>query len=140
MSIKSERIDRVIHSYTELYRDRMWAYVAFLDDAEWSDVESEHPEAKYGWTYPFEVDDELSDSGIGILFHPERIVALADDLDDEMFGEYIDAIEYIINAHISRLDTMTLDERIKAAEELMYSNGAGSLILLSDIQIKALDR
>jgi hypothetical protein len=139
MSQITNRIDHIVNHFASIY-DTMWVHTDFLSNDEWTQLGNAHPEAIYGWTYPYEVEEDVAKSRLAISFNPERIVELSSTLDDGLFNEYVDAIEYILNTHIAFFDTKPLGERIRVAEETMYANGPGSLMLLSDVQVQALDR
>lgn len=136
----AERAEETEDRFTEVFGALDMMVTFAFDDDDWDRICEDHPgpETRFGWTTPF--DDDESPVGLGIAFHVDRIVDQSAHLDDMLFGEYVDAIEYQLNHHLVLYDDYTAEERAVMADDVLYENGPGSMQLMSDVQLAALDR
>lgn len=131
------RAQLATYRFHNVYTD-MWVNVLFLDGEEWDEVCATQTttDCRYGWTLPY--DDEESATGIGLAFNVPMIVEQTRHLDDDQFNEYLDAIEYRLNNHITLYDDYDEEERCRIIDNLLYDRGPGSMQLLNDVQMRVL--
>jgi hypothetical protein len=134
----SDRTAIVTDYFEPLYRGMyMNVYIA-LDDTDWEEFSADRgPETRFGYTLPFE--DEESESGTSIAFYPWLISRQTEHLDTGEFNDYLKAVEYRLNNHITLFDDYDEEERIRIVDNLLYDRGPGSMHLLNDVQLKAID-
>ena len=102
-----------------------------LPETEFDACYRDYPQARYGWTFP----------EIG-AFCVERIQKQTAHLDDEDLINYMRVVLWIFDRHIVlayQHPDMTAMERHRAIESELYDIATDSMVLLSQVEMRALE-
>lgn len=96
------------------------------------------PHARFGVAWPMPWDDEPH---LIVAFCPELIDRVTERLSEADLDAYLSAVEFLVDKQISHIvDGLTREQAVVRAEDDLNEIAGGSLVLLSDTQIAALDR
>lgn len=127
-----------------------------LSRAEWDVATYEDPSnlhKPYGWVPPFEDREARHPEACGcyhcrqghdpqtiyIPFCPDIITEQSLALDDELFENYVDVVEWSFSLQITHRD-LPWQEREALIDKLLLDEGEGSMQLQNDVQMASLDR
>jgi hypothetical protein len=103
---------------------------------QWADVGSPDPTGnrRFGWIPPYEEGQE-------VLFPvcPEIIAEQTEDLDDLLFGAYVDVIQFTCDLSIAYHGIEDDYERARMIDKRLLDTAAGSMRLINRVQMRALD-
>lgn len=139
MSVTS-RADDIRERLKVYWLDEMGCPVSPMPRHKWDPVLDQlGPYAIYGVAWPLPFDDPQGP--LIIPFQAELIADVTSHLSDEDLSDYLDAIEHLLELQVTqRIDGASPEAAVSAAEAELDEHCKGSIILIQNTHLAALDR
>jgi len=127
----------IIEAHFVDHMERVGGVAVPLDPWRWAAVTlagSSPIHRPFGWLPPCR---EVP-GGFVLRFCPSIIETQTADLDDDRLLEYIDAISFSADLHITNWER-TPEDRERTIDRVLYDIAPGTLRLLTEVQTKAMD-
>lgn len=131
MSSRTETIQK----YFEGHMKRCATLAVPLSTRHWCfEAPEDRVHRPYGWLPPY----QTARGTFVFRFCPEVIDAQTSHLDEDALEEYLEVLVFSADLHITQWER-PIEERDRLIDRTLYDIGPGSMRLLNEVQMKALD-